>query len=286
VVGAYKENERIDYDPETPLKTFLKLSKTIGLWKAKAGRLVKVQVLPEQAADEIAAGNGTASCKYRLYAYDGAPSEWYDARAVPEGNGTYYVEYVLHPSFPNPIRKVTDRGTSFKLQGRGWGEFLIHVRAVTKQGNVFRFDHWLRLEDRSPAIANESGASAAYKPTAFVSYSTADYPLFGELRRLLQSRGIEVVSDDQLTKGQPWELEVRALIGNADVLLALFSEEPSRWVLEEVNEAKKQQVPIIPVLLGEHAALPEEVAETAALRPKNSEEALKVIEIQLSKLNL
>jgi hypothetical protein len=89
VVGAYQEQERIDYDTADTIKTFLRLSKMIGLWKSQAGRLLKVQVLPRDVAEKIAAANGSSPCMYRLCAYDGTLGNWRHVDAVPEGDGTY-----------------------------------------------------------------------------------------------------------------------------------------------------------------------------------------------------
>ena len=89
VAGAYQDAERIEYDPQDGLKAFLKLSKTIGLWKSQAGRLLKVQLLPQSLADQIAATSGNAVCKYCFYESDGTQGVWRNASAVPEGDGTY-----------------------------------------------------------------------------------------------------------------------------------------------------------------------------------------------------
>jgi hypothetical protein len=89
VVGAYQEYERINYDPGDATKSFLKLSKTVGIWKSQAGRLLKVQLLPRDVAEQIAGANGNARCMYRLCAYDGSFGSWQQIGAIPEGDGTY-----------------------------------------------------------------------------------------------------------------------------------------------------------------------------------------------------
>ena len=89
VAGAYQDAERIDYDPQDGLKAFLKLSKTVGLWKSQAGRLLKVQLFPQSLADQIAGGGGNARCEYCFYETDGTRGTWRSASAVPEGDGTY-----------------------------------------------------------------------------------------------------------------------------------------------------------------------------------------------------
>src|SRR6266481_886362 len=38
-----------------------------------------------------------------------------------------YVEYKLHPTFPEPILRHTNRGEKFRLASSGWGEFTIAI---------------------------------------------------------------------------------------------------------------------------------------------------------------
>lgn len=53
------------------------------------------------------------------------------------------VVYHLHPSFPNPDRKVTDRKSSFKLVARAWGEFNlsadVYFKGYEKPLNLSRY---------------------------------------------------------------------------------------------------------------------------------------------------
>lgn len=43
-----------------------------------------------------------------------------------------FVEWTLHPSFPNPVRRVKDRSSNFRLETGGWGTFPIHARIRMK----------------------------------------------------------------------------------------------------------------------------------------------------------
>jgi transcription initiation factor IIF auxiliary subunit len=63
------------------------------------------------------------------------------------------VEYTLHPSFPNPVRKVCNRGNRFSLSSNGWGEFNISVRILFKDGRVTLLSHMLNLKQRPGAQA-------------------------------------------------------------------------------------------------------------------------------------
>ena len=55
------------------------------------------------------------------------------------------VEWRLHPTFPNPIRRVTDRATKFRLETGGWGVFIIHAVVQLKDGKTERLRHRLQL---------------------------------------------------------------------------------------------------------------------------------------------
>jgi transcription initiation factor IIF auxiliary subunit len=56
-----------------------------------------------------------------------------------------FVEWQLHPSFPNPIRRVTDRRTKFRLDSGGWGVFKIHASIQRKDGTTLKMGHHLEL---------------------------------------------------------------------------------------------------------------------------------------------
>jgi transcription initiation factor IIF auxiliary subunit len=44
------------------------------------------------------------------------------------------VEYILHPTFPNRIRRSTSRNRNFRLESEGWGEFDIAVNVYFNDG--------------------------------------------------------------------------------------------------------------------------------------------------------
>jgi transcription initiation factor IIF auxiliary subunit len=60
-------------------------------------------------------------------------------------NEVEYVEWILHPSFPIPVRKIKDRSQKFKLETGGWGVFPIHAKVVTKDGHYLKLSHHLKL---------------------------------------------------------------------------------------------------------------------------------------------
>ena len=55
------------------------------------------------------------------------------------------VTYRLHPTFPEPIRTVTDRAGKFQLRCSGWGVFLIPVEVRLKNGKKMQLEHQLQF---------------------------------------------------------------------------------------------------------------------------------------------
>jgi transcription initiation factor IIF auxiliary subunit len=58
-----------------------------------------------------------------------------------------YVEYILHPTFRDPIKKIEERGDEpdkgFFLRAKGWGIFPIGVKVVFKDGEIKYLEHML-----------------------------------------------------------------------------------------------------------------------------------------------
>jgi hypothetical protein len=200
-----------------------------------------------------------------------------------------YVDYILHPTFAQPLRHVEDRGSAFRLNSKGWGEFMIHANVAMHSGETQRLDHWLRLVDDSHSAGMR--AADVEKPTLFVSYSRADTRIAEELCRFLEeNKGYEILTDNQLNVDEPAARAIRSMIGRTDAVVALIPDElSSRWVMEEIGEAVQQQIPVIPVLLGKNADAPPSLADTQSLRLKdrrNSAEAIQLVTKALEQLNL
>ena len=57
-----------------------------------------------------------------------------------------FVEYILHPTFPNPVRNVSDPSNGFRLKTNGWGIFDIKAFINKKDGNKQKIIHQLVLK--------------------------------------------------------------------------------------------------------------------------------------------
>ena len=55
------------------------------------------------------------------------------------------VTYRLHPTFPQPIRTVTDRARRFQLRCAGWGVFIIPIEIRLKNGDTIALAHELQF---------------------------------------------------------------------------------------------------------------------------------------------
>jgi transcription initiation factor IIF auxiliary subunit len=69
---------------------------------------------------------------------------WIDG-AEQELDQIEYVEYTLHPTFSNPVRKIVDRSSGFRLDESGWGSFTIFAKLVYKGGGETQLTHSLEL---------------------------------------------------------------------------------------------------------------------------------------------
>ncbi|MGH9871735.1 MAG: pYEATS domain-containing protein [Pyrinomonadaceae bacterium] len=77
-------------------------------------------------------------------------NDWWEWAVWVEGSDEAldkvdYVEWTLHSTFRDPIRKVTNRAQKFRIDTGGWGEFQIHARVRTKDDRSFRLKHNLSL---------------------------------------------------------------------------------------------------------------------------------------------
>ena len=68
-----------------------------------------------------------------------------DAPSTDQFNDISKVEYVLHPTFADPVRIATDRSNLFAMSSRGWGEFEIGVKIYFNDGKVEKLKHPLKL---------------------------------------------------------------------------------------------------------------------------------------------
>ena len=95
VGGMYQPHEYIPLDRQNPLPAFLRLSETIGMWKAELGRALRVRILPEDLARTVVQGQGSIRCRHRFHG-GGRYTAWKESEPYREPGGTFiFIEGVL-----------------------------------------------------------------------------------------------------------------------------------------------------------------------------------------------
>ena len=86
--GADAAFEHVDFDPAAPHLAFIKLSETLGQWKRRAGRLLKVQIMPEDVARSLGARSDRVRCECR-FQIEGNDTEWQPVKVRREVGGVF-----------------------------------------------------------------------------------------------------------------------------------------------------------------------------------------------------
>jgi transcription initiation factor IIF auxiliary subunit len=154
------------------------------------------------------------------------------------------VTYRLHPTFPQPVVRVTDP-PKFKFSASGWGEFAISAVAVLKGDRTVDLEHWLELGPTDRQVTGKS------RPSVFLSYSITDTEVATELTKALATHGVEVRTAEQSADaGEELMSQIERQLQEADAVVALVSDPPSRWVEQEALAAHRKGRFVLPVLLG------------------------------------
>jgi hypothetical protein len=170
------------------------------------------------------------------------------------------VEYALHPTFDEPVRRIADPVTKFRLDERCSGEFEINVRVFRDDGTEEHLKHWLRLPGSTGLPATRKEA------TAFVAYGAADAAWAHAIRSALAENGVRAMDvDDLLDPGAPWQASISDAIEAADFVIGVFSDETSPSVLREVTQALTSNIPVVPIVIGADVDVPESIARIQAL---------------------
>jgi transcription initiation factor IIF auxiliary subunit len=72
-------------------------------------------------------------------------SVWIEAHPV-ELEKIEKVVWRLHPTFPEPVREVSNRKEKFRLETGGWGTFRVRAEVVMKGGAKAALSHDLKLQ--------------------------------------------------------------------------------------------------------------------------------------------
>lgn len=119
VLGLFQEYEYIKFTSAEALPAFLKLSRTIWRWKLRAGRTLKIQLIPENVAQEIWASRASCSWEYRL-ASGIKDTDWQRAKPRKEPGGLFlYVQVpddtvLIEVRIKSPIKLWSSDATPFQ----------------------------------------------------------------------------------------------------------------------------------------------------------------------------
>jgi hypothetical protein len=180
-----------------------------------------------------------------------------------------HVTYHLHETFPKPIHTIRDRERRFRLDARGWGEFMIYVEVHFEDGEVRKFEHWLTLSsgraaapsdtpvsdpDPDPATGSEPGGDSGREPdpgapfTIFVSSNLADSDIAETMRDALRRQGARVLCATDIPGGETMASSMGNLLEKADLGVAVVSDRTGSHVHAEVSEILRRRRPVIPLL--------------------------------------
>lgn len=172
------------------------------------------------------------------------------------------VRYVLHPTFPKPVRKVKDRASRFKLESSGWGEFSIAADVQMKNGERVSLERWLTFgEAEDTPDERESGG----RPTVFISSSATDRSLVEEIKKALAKQQVDVVAPDEVDAGSSWAEDLHSQVSQADVVAFLVYGELRSFAEQELSIAERSDKEIVPVSLRTGSELPRPLANRQAL---------------------
>jgi transcription initiation factor IIF auxiliary subunit len=85
--------------------------------------------------------------------------DWWEWSAYITGRSmdkVKWVEYILHPSFRNPVRRETTRADGFKMETEGWGTFKLKAVAHMIDGRDVLLTHNVVLK-KSPRNGKTDG---------------------------------------------------------------------------------------------------------------------------------
>ena len=87
--------------------------------------------------------------------YNGNDSWSWAAFLDDQGSGEMdkvdHVEYILHPTFRNPIRRVDTKEDGFKLATTSWGTFDLKAFVHFKDGSKKKLTHEIELQENPEA---------------------------------------------------------------------------------------------------------------------------------------
>lgn len=84
-----------------------------------------------------------------------------------------HVVYKLDPTFPNPVRRITDRSSNFRLNATGWGEFTISIIISLRDGRKSEIDYLASISypKDEDVLKKQLGADTVAAPKSSAKFS-------------------------------------------------------------------------------------------------------------------
>ncbi|WP_339708433.1 pYEATS domain-containing protein [uncultured Kriegella sp.] len=158
-----------------------------------------------------------------------------------------YVEYLLHSTFKNRLRKVTDVSTGFKLKSKGWGEFRIEISITKKDGETLQMAHWLVLRDFYQSAESENEVPRMTSKKIYISHADVDTRTAQRLEFILTDLGMEVISADNLESEGSLQDNIVSSINASDAIITINSGTENEWQNAEIQIANELSKTIIPM---------------------------------------
>lgn len=174
-----------------------------------------------------------------------------------------FVNYVLHPTFPNPVRTIKDRVSNFRLESAGWGQFTIYIKVFTKDKQEYELQHHLTLafpEEEKPK-------DVVQQPELFLSASVADFDFADLLQQELENEGIKVTRADEIVSDLPLDVAINSELERADLAALIVSDNLSPQVAKFAKKITHHNLGSISVLVNQKAEAPS-ILNKSSIKPE------------------
>lgn len=164
------------------------------------------------------------------------------------------VEYILHPTFHNRVRRKTTKEDKFILSSKGWGEFMIHIKIyVSNKEEPILKKYYLNLfsdekAEIKPGVKVETGQkykSSIKAKTVFISSAMSDYAKVEELTNELNKNKIDVKTQETIEIESNFTEDLNNAIEDSDVFVLYGLGKLTRSQETELNVAIKANKEII-----------------------------------------
>ncbi len=140
------------------------------------------------------------------------------------------VVYYLHPTFRNPVRKITTASNNFRLSASGWGVFTLGIEIHQKGGTVETREHDLTFEERLETKEAEETEPQTPRRLLLLNESE-DVELSRKVAQALKRENVEVLTATELGGGT-WSEELIEALRKVDAVLSVGAAHEGSYRIE------------------------------------------------------